>query len=216
REANLVSKPANLPFEQAAAVPVPGMTALQGLRDTGGVRPGQKVLIIGAGGGVGTFAVQIAKALGAEVTGACSGAKTDLVRSIGADHAVDYTRQDLGEGSRRYDVVLDTAGLRSLSRLRRALAPGGTLVLIGGEGGGRWCGGMGRFLRAILMSPFVRQRLRPHLTKGRKEDLEFLRGLVEAGKVTPVLDRTYPLSAVPEAVRHLAEGHARGKTVINV
>jgi NADPH:quinone reductase-like Zn-dependent oxidoreductase len=216
REDKLVPKPASLTCEPAAAVPVSALTALQGLRDKGGVKPGHKVLIIGGGGGVGTFAVQIAKAFGAEVTGVCSTTKTDLVRSIGADHAIDYTREDFSDGRREYDVILDTAGHRRLSHLRRALAVQGTLVMIGGEGGGRWFGGVGRLLRALMLSPFVRQKVRPHLAKGRKEDLHFLKELVEAGKVTPVTDRTYPLSEVPEAVRYLGEGHARGKVVIAV
>lgn len=216
REDKLVPKPANLTFEQAAVVSVSGVTALQGLRNKGEVEPGQKVLIIGAAGGVGTFAVQIAKAFGAEVTGVCSTTKTDLVRSIGADHAIDYTREEFADGRRQYDVILDTAGSRSLSHLRRALTPRGTLVIIGGEAGGRWLGGVDRMLRALMLSPFVRQKLRPLLASGRKEDLQFLKELVEAGKVTPVIDRTYPLSEVSEAVRYLAEWHARGKTVITV
>ena len=216
REDKLVAKPASLTFEQAAAIPVSALTALQALRDKGEVKPGQKVLILGAAGGVGTYAVQIGKALGAEVTGVCSTTKTDLVRSIGADHAIDYTREDFADGRQRYDVILDTAGLRSLSHLRRALTPEGTLVLVGGEGGGRWLGGLDRHLRALLLSPFVRQKLRPMLAVGRKEDLQFLKELVEAGKLTPVLDRVYPLSEAPEAIRYLARGHARGKVVIAV
>jgi NADPH:quinone reductase-like Zn-dependent oxidoreductase len=216
REDNLAPKPTNLTFEQAAAVPVSALTALQGLRDAGEVKPGQKVLIIGAAGGVGTFAVQIAKAVGAEVTGVCSTTKTDLVRSIGADHAIDYTREDFADGRRPYDVILDCAGNRPLSYLRRALAPQGTLVIVGGEGGGRWLGGMGRSLQALMLSPFVRQKLRFLFSDVRKEDLEFLKELVEGGKVTPVIDRTYPLSAVPEAIRYWEAGHARGKVVITV
>jgi NADPH:quinone reductase-like Zn-dependent oxidoreductase len=216
REDKFVPKPANLTFEQAAAVPTSAFTALQGLRDAGNVKPGQKVLIIGAAGGVGTFAVQIAKAFGAEVTGVCSTTKTDLVRSIGADHAIDYTREDFADGRQHYDVILDTAGNRSLSHLRRALTPKGTLVIIGGEGGGRWFGGTDRQFRALMLSPFVRQKLRSLFATGRKEDLHFLKELVEAGQVTPVIDRTYPLSKVPEAIRYLEEGHARGKVVITV
>ena len=216
REDNLSPKPDTLTFEQAAAVPVSGLTALQGLRDAGQVKPGQKVLIIGAAGGVGTFAVQIAKALGAEVTGVCSTTKTELVRSIGADHAIDYTREDFTNGPVRYDVMLDTAGNRPLSHLRRALTPQGTLVIIGGEGGGRWLGGVDRQLWALLLSPFVSQTFRPMLARIRTEDLQFLKELVEAGKVTPVIDRTYPLSEVPEAIRHWEAGHARGKIVITV
>jgi NADPH:quinone reductase-like Zn-dependent oxidoreductase len=216
KEADCAPKPANLTFEQAAAVPISGCTALQGLRDAGKVQPGQKVLVIGAAGGVGTFAVQVAKAFGAEVTGVCSTTKVDLVRSIGADHVIDYTRHDFADGVRLHDLILDTAGNRSLSHLRRALAPRGTLVIIGGEGGGRWFGGFDRQLRALMLSPFVSQKLRPLLSMERKEDLQFLKELIEAGKVTPVIDRTYPLSEVPEAIRHLAESHARGKVVITV
>jgi NADPH:quinone reductase-like Zn-dependent oxidoreductase len=210
----LARKPANLAFEQAAAAPVSGCTALQAVRDQGNVRPEQRVLVIGAGGGVGTFAVQVAKAYGAEVTGVSSTTKTDLVRSIGADHVVDYTRQDFADGRNRYDVILDIAGNRSLSHLRSALAPEGTLVLVGGEGGGRWLGGVDRQLRAKLLSPFVGQKLRTWIATQPKEDLEELRELLAAGKVTPVVDRTFPLSQVPDAIRYLREGHARGKVVI--
>jgi NADPH:quinone reductase-like Zn-dependent oxidoreductase len=216
REDKLVRKPANLTFEQAAAVPDSGVTALQGLRDVGGVKPGQKVLIIGAAGGIGTFAVQIAKSFGAQVTGVCSTTKTDLVRSIGADHAIDYTREDFASGRQRYDVILDTAGNRSLSHLRRALTPQGTLVIIGGEGGGQWFG-MGRQLRAFVLSPFVGQKLHSLFSLERpKKDLQFLKELVEAGKVTPVIDRTYRLSEVPAPIRHWEAGHARGKVVVTV
>ena len=197
REDRLVRKPANLTLEQAAAVPDSAVTALQGLRDTGQVKAGQKVLIIGAAGGVGTFAVQIAKALGAEVTGVCSTTKTDLVRSIGADHAIDYTREDCADGRQNYDIILDTAGNRSLSHLRRALTPQGTLVIIGGEGGGRWFG-LSRQLRALMLSALVGQRLRSLFSMERpKEDLQFVKELVEAGKVTPVMDSDLPPRAVP-------------------
>lgn len=216
REGNLVSKPQSLTFEQAAAVPISALTALQGLRDKGEVKPGQQVLIIGAAGGVGTFAVQLAKALGAEVTGVCSTAKTELVRSIGADHAIDYTREDFADGRRHYDVILDTAGNRTLSHLRRALTPEGTLVIVGGEEGGKWLGGVDRLLRALLLSPLVRQRLRSFIAAVRTEDLQYLKDLVEAREVTPVIDRTYPLSEVPEAVRYWESGQARGKVVITV
>jgi len=216
KEDDLVSKPAKLSFEQAAALPTSATTALRGLRDAGRVEPGQKVVILGASGGVGTFAVQIAKALGAEVSGVCSTRKTDLVQSIGADHAIDYTREDFADGRRRYDVILDIAGNRSLSHLRRALTPQGTLVIIGGEEGGPWFGGVDRQLRALMLSPFVRQKLKAPIYMTRKEDLQVLKGLVEAGKVTPVIHKTYPLSEVPEAIRHLEEGHARGKIVITV
>ena len=216
KEADCAPKPANLTFEQAAAVPISGCTALQGLRDAGKVQPGQRVLVIGAAGGVGTFAVQLAKAFGAEVTGVCSTAKVDLVRSIGADDVIDHTRRDIADGVRRYDLILDTAGNRSLSHLRRALAPRGTLVIIGGEGGGRWLGGFDRQLRALVLSSFVGQRLRPMLSVERREDLLFLKELIEAGRVTPVIDRTYPLAEVPGAIQYLHEGHARGKVVITV
>jgi NADPH:quinone reductase-like Zn-dependent oxidoreductase len=212
----LAPKPANLTFEQAAAVPISGYAALQAVRDQGKVRPGQRVLIIGAGGGVGTFAVQLAKAYGAEVTGVCSTTKTDLVRSIGADHVIDYTLEDFADGRNRYHVILDIAGNRSLSHLRRALAPEGTLVIVGGEGGGRWLGGIDRQLRAHVLSPFVRQKLGTWISTERKEDLEELHELLEAGTVTPVVDRTFPLSGVPEAIRYLRDGRARGKVVITV
>jgi NADPH:quinone reductase-like Zn-dependent oxidoreductase len=216
REDRLAPKPANLRFEQAAAVPISGYAALQAVRDHGKVRAGQRVLIIGAGGGVGTFAVQLAKAFGGEVTGVCSTSKTDLVRSLGADHVIDYTRDDITNGRDRYDVILDIAGNRRLSQLRRALAPAGTLVIVGGDGGGRWLGGIDRQLRAQLLSPFVRQKLGTFISKERKEDLETLREFLEAGTITPVLDRTFPLSEVPEAIRYLRAGHARGKVVITV
>jgi NADPH:quinone reductase-like Zn-dependent oxidoreductase len=216
RESKLAPKPANLTFEQAAAVPVSACTALQSLRDKGNLQPGQKVLITGAGGGVGTFAVQLAKAFGAEVTGVCSTTKTDLVRSIGADEVIDYTRDDFADGVRRYDLILDTAGRRSLSHLRRALTPKGTLVIIGGEGGGRWFGGFDRSFRAGMLSPLVRQKLRMLISTERQEDLQFLSELMEARKVTPVIDRTYPLAEVPHAIRYLHEGRARGKVVITV
>jgi NADPH:quinone reductase-like Zn-dependent oxidoreductase len=216
RQDKLAAKPANLSFEQAAAVPISAVTALQGVRDTGRVQPGQKVLIIGAGGGVGTYAVQIAKALGAHVTGVCSASKQDLVRSIGADDVIDYTRDDLAGRARQYDLVLVTAGQRSLSRLRRVLTRRGTLVIIGGEGGGRWLGGVGRLLGATLLSPFVRQKLRGLISIERQEDLESLKELIEAGKVKPVIDRTYPLSQAADAIRYLEQGHARGKIVVTV
>ena len=216
RADKFVAKPANLTLEQAAAVPDSAVTALHSLRDTGKVKPGQKVLIIGAGGGIGTFAVQIAKAFGAEVTGVCGTTKTDLLRSIGADHVVDYTQEDFANGHQHYDLILDTAGNRSLSHLRRALTTRGTLVIVGGEGGGRWFG-VGRQLRALILSPFVRQKLCTLVSLERtKEDLQLLKELIEAGKVTPVIDRAYPLGEVAEAIRYWEEGHAQGKIVITV
>ncbi len=216
RQDKIAPKPTNLTFKQAATVPTSGSTALQALRDAGKVQPGQKVLIIGAAGGVGSFAVQIAKAFGAHVTGVCSTTKVDLVRSIGADDVIDYTRDDFAETGQRYDLILDIAGNRSLSHLRRALAPRGTLVIVGGEGGGRWFGGIDRQLRASLLSPFVGQKLGTFISKQNAENLVVLKELIEAGKVTPVIDTTYPLSEVPEAIRHLEEGHAQGKVVITV
>jgi NADPH:quinone reductase-like Zn-dependent oxidoreductase len=212
----LAPKPANLTFEQAAVLAIMGSTALQALRDHGKVRPGQEVLIIGASGGVGTYAVQIAKAFGARVTGVCSTTKVEMVRSIGADHIIDYTREDFAEGDQRYDLILDIGGNSSLARLRRALASRGTLVLVGGEGGGRWLGGLDRSLRAMMLSPFVGQKLGTFVNKENHEDMLVLKELIESGKVTPVIDRTYPLSEVPEAIRYLEEGHARGKVVITV
>jgi NADPH:quinone reductase-like Zn-dependent oxidoreductase len=215
-ESKLAPKPANLTFEQAAVVAVSGQTALQGLRDRGRVEPGQKVLITGASGGVGTFAVQLAKAFGAQVTGVCSTIKADLVRSIGADHVIDYTGEDFADGKQRYDLILDIGGNSSLSRLRRALAPTGTLVIAGGETGGRWLAGNDRQLRALLLSRFVGQKLTTFISAQNHEDLIVLSKLIEAGKITPVIDRTYPLSEAPKAIRYLEQGHARGKIVITV
>jgi NADPH:quinone reductase-like Zn-dependent oxidoreductase len=212
----LAAKPANLSFEQAAGVPTSAQTALQGLRDAGAIRAGQSVLIIGASGGVGTFAVQLAKAFEAHVAGVCSTPKADLVRSLGADHVIDYTREDFADQPRRYDLILDTAGRRSLRHLRRALAPRGRLVLVGGEGGGRLTGGFERQLWAILLSPFLRQQLRPLVAVDRREDLLFLKDLIEAGKVTPVISKTYPLHDAPKALSDADEGHGRGKAVISV
>ncbi|MEV1052585.1 NAD(P)-dependent alcohol dehydrogenase [Streptomyces sp. NPDC049887] len=216
REDRFVTRPANLSAEQAAAVPLSAVTALQALRDTGRVRAGQRVLVIGAAGGVGTFAVQLGKAFGARVTGVCSTTKTDLVRALGADEVLDYTREDYADGSRAFDLVVDTAGNAPLARLRRALNPRGTLVLVGGEGGGRWLGGTDRVLRAMLLSPFVRQRLCGLFSAERVEDLESLRELIEAGSVTPVVDRTYRLGELPEAIRYLRESGACGKVVITM
>jgi NADPH:quinone reductase-like Zn-dependent oxidoreductase len=215
RESKLAPKPSNLTFEQAAAVPVSGMTALRALTDVGRLQAGQKVLIIGASGGVGSYAVQIAKALGTEVTGVCSTSKLDLVRSIGADHVIDYSRDDFANGEKRYDLILDTGGNSTLSRLRRALSPRGTLVIVGGEGGGRLTG-MGRQLRALALSRLVGQRL---TTLGPKEHytlLERLTELIEGGQLVPAIEQTYPLNETPDAMRHLVAGRARGKLVIAV
>jgi NADPH:quinone reductase-like Zn-dependent oxidoreductase len=217
RADELVPKPARLTFEQAAAVPVSGVTALQALRDEARVQPGQTVLVVGAAGGVGTFAVQIAKALGARVTGVSSTTKLDLVRSIGAEDVIDYTREDFTDGSRRWDVIVDTAGRRPLRRLRRALTPKGTLVVVGGDGGGRWTGGFFRgMIRGPLVSLFVGQRLGGLNSKTAQEDLQAVADLIEAGEVTPVVDRTYHLVEAPDAIRYLEAGHPRGKIVITV
>jgi NADPH:quinone reductase-like Zn-dependent oxidoreductase len=216
RQDKVAPKPRNLSFEQAAAVPISGMTALQALRDKGNLQAGQTVLVIGAGGGVGTFAVQIAKAWGGEVTGVCSTGKLDLVRSIGADDVIDYTRHDVAEMGRRYDLILDAAGNRALRHLRRALTPRGTLVIIGGEGGGPWLGGIDRQLRATVLSSFVSQKLLGLISPERREDLEALTELIEADMVAPVIDRTYPLSDAAEAIRYVEEGRARGKVVITI
>jgi NADPH:quinone reductase-like Zn-dependent oxidoreductase len=213
----LVQKPARLSFEEAAAAPVSGVTALHALRDKAKVRPGQTVLVIGAGGGVGTLAVQMAKAFGAQVTGVASTSKLDLVRSIGVDDVIDYTREDFTDGSRTWDVIVDTAGRRPLRRLRRALTRNGTLVVVGGDGGGRLTGGFFRgMLRGPLLSPFVGQRLGGLSSKENQEDLRALAELIEAGAVTPVVGRTYSLGETPEAIREIATGHARGKLVIAV
>jgi NADPH:quinone reductase-like Zn-dependent oxidoreductase len=214
-EDQLVRKPANLTFEQAAAVPISGFAALQALRDTGGVQPGQQVVIIGASGGVGSFAVQLAKAFGAEVTGVCSTKSVELVRSIGADHVIDYTQEDFTRTGQRYDLILEMAGNRSLADLRRALTPKGTLVLVGGSGG-RWFMGIGRTLRAVVVSRFVRQRLRSFFSKPKRTDLVVLKELIEAGKVTPLIDRAFPLGDTAEAIRYVGERSTQGKTVITV
>ena len=217
RPDKLVPKPANLTFEQAAALPISGTTALRAVRDIGKVQPGQSVLVIGAAGGVGSLAVQIAKGLGAKVTGVGSTSKMDLIRSIGADEVIDYTREDFADGARRWDVIVDSAGRRPLSELRRALTPKGTLVIVGGDGGGRWTGGFFRgVLRAPLVSLFVGQKLRGLASKVKHEDLVTLAELVEARTLTPVVDRTYPLIEAPDAIRYLEEGHAAGKIVITI
>jgi NADPH:quinone reductase-like Zn-dependent oxidoreductase len=215
-EDKLVPKPAGLTFEQAAAVAISGLTALQAVRDHGRVQPGQHVLVIGASGGVGSYAVQLAKAFGAEVTGVASSTKLDLVRSLGADHVIDYAQEDFADGSRRYDVIIDIGGNSTLTRLRQALTPRGTLVITGGETDGRWLGGSDRQLRAKLLSSFVGQRLTTFVNKENHRDMLELVALVEAGKVTPAIDRTFPLAEAPKAVRYVEEGHARGKVVVTV
>jgi NADPH:quinone reductase-like Zn-dependent oxidoreductase len=211
----LAPKPANLSFEQAAAVAISAGTALQAVRKAN-VQPGQSVLIVGASGGVGTFAVQIAKASGAEVTGVSSTTKVDLVRALGADHVIDYTREDVVNGEHHYDVILDIGGNRPLSQLRRALTPHGTLVIIGGETGGRWLGGFDRSLRAVLLSPLVRQTLGMLASTENAADLSILRDLIESGQVTPAIDRTYALAETATAIQYVKDGHARGKVVITV
>jgi NADPH:quinone reductase-like Zn-dependent oxidoreductase len=215
RAGRLARKPASLSFEQAATVPVSGVTALQAVRDHGRVRAGQTVLVIGASGGVGSFAVQIAKAFGAEVTGVASTPKLDAVRAAGADHVLDYTREDVPDGRSRYDVVLDIGGNRAVSHLRRALTPRGRLVIVGGEGGGRWLG-IGRQIRATLLSPFVAQTLGTFVASENAADLATLGGLIESGAVTPVVERSYPLAEAPAALRHLLDGRVRGKVALTV
>jgi NADPH:quinone reductase-like Zn-dependent oxidoreductase len=215
REDKLAHKPASLSFEQAAVVSISGGTAMQALR-LGRIEAGQTVLIVGASGGVGTYAVQLAKALGAEVTGVSSTAKLDLIRSIGADHVIDYTREDFADGEKRYDLILDIGGNSPLSRLRRALAPKGTLVIVGGEQGGNWTGGFGRQLRAVGLSPFVRQRLTMLSSKEHYTHIEAVSQFIETGQVTPIVDRTYSLAEVPDAMRHLEAGQVRGKIAITI
>jgi NADPH:quinone reductase-like Zn-dependent oxidoreductase len=214
RADKLARMPANLTFEQAAAVPVSAVTALQALRDRGRLRAGQRVLVIGASGGVGTFAVQIAKALGAHVTGVSSTRKIDLVRSLGADHVIDYTHADITDDGQRYDLVLDIGGNRAVSTLRRVLTADGTLVIVGGEGGGRWTGGIQRQLGAMILSLVVRQRLGTFIAKPNAADLDTLRTLIEGGSLTPAVDKVVALDQVPDAIRDLAGGRVRGKVVI--
>ncbi len=211
----LLPKPDNLTLEQAAAVPTSGFVALQAVRDQGQVNLGQKVLINGAGGAMGTFAVQLAKTYGAEVTGVDSTRKLDMLRSIGADQVIDYTQEDFTRRGERWDVIVDIASFHSLSDCRRALTPNGTYVLVG-DSGGSWLGGFGDFLRVFVASPFISQRIGGFVSRDKKELLGGLKEFIEAGKVTPVIDRTFPLSEVPEAIRYLAEGHARGKIVITI
>jgi NADPH:quinone reductase-like Zn-dependent oxidoreductase len=214
REARLAPKPANVTFEQVAGVPHAGFAALQALRDHGKVQPGQRVLIVGASGAVGSMAVQLSKAFGAQVTGVCSTSKVDMVRALGADDVIDYTRDDFAEGN-RHDLILDIAGNSSLARLRRALTPHGTLVIVGGEGGGRWIG-MGRQLRAAMLSPFVGQKLRTFVAKENARDLLILNENIESGRITPIVGRTYALIDSPDAIRDLETGRTQGRIVITV
>ena len=211
-------KPANVTFEQAASVPIAAITALQALRDDGHLQSGQKVLINGASGGVGTFAVQIAKSFGADVTGVCSTRNLELVRSLGADQVIDYTKEDFTKSERRYDVILDNVGTQPLSGFRRVLTPKGICVMVGGGGpnDGEWIGPMSRPLKALLISPFVGQKMGMMMAELNNKDLTILADLMQAGKVTPVIDRQYKLSEVPDAIRYLEEGHARGKVIITV
>jgi NADPH:quinone reductase-like Zn-dependent oxidoreductase len=215
-QSDLAPKPAGLTFEQAAVVPISGMTALQALRDVGRVQTGQSVLVIGAAGGVGTFTVQLAHALGARVTGMCSTAKVNFVRSLGAQEVIDYTSEEI-DGRVKFDLIIDTGGRRPVSLLRRALEPHGTLAIVGGEGGGRWLGGFDRqILRAPFVSIFSNQRLRPVTAKEQRADLEYLTEMIEDGRVTPVVDRSFPLPDTAEAIRYLAEGHPSGKVAVTV
>jgi NADPH:quinone reductase-like Zn-dependent oxidoreductase len=211
-------KPANLTFEEAASVNIAGITALQGLRDKGKIQPGQKVLINGASGGVGTFAVQIAKSFGADVTGVCSTRNVDLVRSLGADHVIDYTKEDFAKGVERYDVILDNVPNHSLSECRHILSPKGKYVMIGGGGpnDSRWVGPFGRVIHALLVSPFIGQKMGMMMADANHNDLTILADMMQSGKVKPVIDRTYKLSEVPAAIAYLEEGHARGKVIITV
>ena len=214
----LAIKPANVTFEQAAAVPVAAITALQALRDKGKIHPGQKVLINGASGGVGTFAVQIAKSFGANVTGVCSGRNADMVRSIGADRVIDYTKEDFSKGEERYDLILDCVGTQPLLGFKRVLNPNGICVLIGGGGPdeGRWIGPMARPIKALILAPFIDQEMSMILAEVNQKDLTVLGDLMQSGKVTSVIDRTYPLSETADAMRYLEKGHARGKVVVTV
>lgn len=216
RADKLAPRPKNLTVVQAACAPVSGLTALQAVRDRGHVQPGQKVLVIGASGGVGTFAVQIAKAFGAEVTGVCSAAKSDLVAALGADHVIDYTHGDITDDGHRYDVIVDVGGHRSLARLRRALTAHGTLVIVGSETGGRWLGGFDRSLRAPLLSRFVSQELGALTASENRDDLIALAALIESGHVTPAVDRAFPLAETAAAIQYMTDGHARGKVVVTI
>ena len=212
----VVPKPASLTFEQAAALPIAATTALRGIRDVGAVKPGQRVLVNGASGGVGSFAVQIAAALGAEVTGVCSTGNVELVRSLGASHVIDYTTQDFTDGDVKYDVILDNVSSLPLTRLRGVLTEKGTLVLNGGGTPGHVFGPIGTILKAVVVNLFVSQRLRPLPSKTDRQELLDVTGLVEDGKLTPVVDRTYPLADTAEGVRHMEQGHTRGKAIVTI
>lgn len=216
QEGSIALKPPNISFEQAAGVGIAGVTALQVLRDTAAVKPGQHVLINGASGGVGTFAVQIAKTMGAEVTGVCSTRNVEMVRALGADNVIDYTREDFTKGSQSYDLIFDNVGNRGLSELRRVTAPTGAVVMVGGSGGGKFLGPLGDLLRSAVYSLFVSQKFTFLLAQLNQKDLDTLRELMQAGKVTPVIDRSYPLAETAAAVAYLEEGHARGKVIIAV
>jgi NADPH:quinone reductase-like Zn-dependent oxidoreductase len=209
-------KPTNMTMEQAAAVPIAGITALQALRDKGKVQPGQKVLINGASGGVGTFAVQIAKAYGADVTGVCSTKNIEMVKSIGADHVIDYTKEDFTQGSLRYDLIIDNVGNHSLSEYRQVLTPNGALVMVGGPSDNSWLGPLTTSAKAYFVSPFVSQKLIFILADANKDDLNVLRDLMQAGKLTPVIDRRYKLAETAQALGYLEQGHAKGKIIIAV
>jgi NADPH:quinone reductase-like Zn-dependent oxidoreductase len=212
----LAPKPAALSFEQAAAVPLAASTALQALRDQGRIEPGHEVLIIGASGGVGTFAVQIAKSFDAEVSGVCSTRNLEMVRALGAEHLIDYTQEDFTHSGHKYDLILQLAGTLSPSECRSALTSEGTLGISSGESQGRWIGPVDRVIKALVLSPFVSQKMASFTVKPNREDLQLLKQFIEDGTLTPVIDRTYPLAQVPEAIRYLEEGHARGKVVISV
>jgi NADPH:quinone reductase-like Zn-dependent oxidoreductase len=212
----LAIKPTNVSFEQAAAVPVAAITALQALRDKGKIKPGQQVLVNGASGGVGTFAVQIAKSFGAEVTGVCSTRNLTMVKSIGADHVIDYTQEDFTQGSQRYDLIIDNVGTHSLADYRRVLKPRGALVMVGGPSDGAWLGPLSASLKAMLVAPFVSEKLIFIFAQLKQADLQQLRDLMQSGKLTSVIDRRYKLSETAEAIRYLETGHARGKVVITV
>jgi NADPH:quinone reductase-like Zn-dependent oxidoreductase len=209
-------KPSNMSMQQAAAVPIAGITALQALRDKGKIQPGQKILINGASGGVGTFAVQIAKSYGAEVTGVCSGRNVEMVRSIGADHVIDYTKEDFTAGSERYDLIIDNVGNRSLAEYRRVLNRNGRLVIVGGPSDNSWIGPLAGLLKAAMTSPFVSQKMIFMLAQANKDDLDVLRDMMQTGKLTPVIDKNYKLSETAQAISYLEQGHARGKVIIDL